>query len=325
MQRHMQPLFILSLPRAGSTWIQRLLASHSDIATVSEPWILLPYLYSLRSEGAAAEYDHQTLVQAVEDFCQHMPDGRNTYLREIRRTILNLYAAVAPDSTRYFLDKTPRYHLIAEDLFELFPDAKFIFLWRNPLAIAASIISTWGNGKWNIFRYHIDLYKGLANLTATYKAHERRSISVRYEDLVANPKTELNRLCGYLGLDYHDAMLRDAETQYLAGRMGDKTSAPALESQDRQIAKWKEVFRSPIRKAWAHRYLEWIGRERLQIMGYDPNELHQTLQAVPLDLKFLASDLGRLTYGIGCNYFQGPMLKQSLVSVIKGRRSYALR
>jgi hypothetical protein len=39
------PLFLLSLPRSGSTLAQRILAAHGGIATTSEPWILLPYLY----------------------------------------------------------------------------------------------------------------------------------------------------------------------------------------------------------------------------------------------------------------------------------------
>src|SRR5688500_15750036 len=62
------PLFLLSLPRSGSTLAQRILAAHEAIATASEPWILLPYLYTLRERGAYAEYNHRVLVRAVEDF-----------------------------------------------------------------------------------------------------------------------------------------------------------------------------------------------------------------------------------------------------------------
>lgn len=43
------PLFLLSLPRSGSTLAQRFLAAHDAIARASEPWILLPYLYTLRA------------------------------------------------------------------------------------------------------------------------------------------------------------------------------------------------------------------------------------------------------------------------------------
>ena len=39
----------------------------------------------------------------------------------------------------------------------MFPDAKVIFLWRNPLAVVASIVETWTKGKWNVDRWQGDL------------------------------------------------------------------------------------------------------------------------------------------------------------------------
>ncbi|MFV1990599.1 MAG: sulfotransferase, partial [Acidimicrobiales bacterium] len=46
-----RPAFLLSLPRSGSTLLQRLLGAHSMVATVAEPWLLIPPLYALRDEG----------------------------------------------------------------------------------------------------------------------------------------------------------------------------------------------------------------------------------------------------------------------------------
>jgi hypothetical protein len=46
---------------------------------------------------------------------------------------------------------------------ELFPDAKFIFLWRQPLAVAASMIEAFGDGRWNLERYAVDLWDGVEN------------------------------------------------------------------------------------------------------------------------------------------------------------------
>ena len=68
-----RPLFLLCLPRSGSTLVQRVLASHAEIATVSEPWLLLPLLYSIREHGIRAEYWHQTAAQAIADFIEELP------------------------------------------------------------------------------------------------------------------------------------------------------------------------------------------------------------------------------------------------------------
>ena len=91
----MKPLYLFSLPRSGSTLTKRMLGSHPEITTTSEPAILLPSLYSLRHRGVMAEYDHGSLNIAVEDFCQYLPDGVDDYLSEIGEFALRLYARAA--------------------------------------------------------------------------------------------------------------------------------------------------------------------------------------------------------------------------------------
>jgi hypothetical protein len=81
------PVFLLSLPRSGSTLAQRILASHTEVATTSEPWLLLPYLYTLRDHGVYAEYSHSTMVTAIRELCSSFPSGEKDYLDEVRRLI----------------------------------------------------------------------------------------------------------------------------------------------------------------------------------------------------------------------------------------------
>src|SRR5215217_1222403 len=133
----MKPIFIFSLPRTGSTLLQRVLSAHNEVSSVAEPWVLLPLLYSLRKNGAYSEYGNNLMVSAVEDFCSELPNGRDDYLFEIRECVLRLYQKVSKssDSPSYFLDKTPRYHLVADDIVQMFPDGKFILLWRHPLSV----------------------------------------------------------------------------------------------------------------------------------------------------------------------------------------------
>src|SRR5206468_7765156 len=90
-----RPVFVLSLPRSGSTLLQRMLASHPEIATSSETWLLLPQLYALRPHGAQAEYGHRTAARAVQDFCSVLPGGQDAYIAEVRRSVLALYELAA--------------------------------------------------------------------------------------------------------------------------------------------------------------------------------------------------------------------------------------
>ncbi|MBT8101022.1 MAG: sulfotransferase, partial [Gammaproteobacteria bacterium] len=52
----LRPVFLLSLPRSGSTLLQRMLMTHPAISSVPEPWLLLPIFYPRRTSGHSAEY-----------------------------------------------------------------------------------------------------------------------------------------------------------------------------------------------------------------------------------------------------------------------------
>jgi hypothetical protein len=297
MNTNPKPLFLFSLPRSGSTLVQRLLAAHHDIATATEPWILLPYLYTLKNKGIYAEYSHWRLREAIEDFCLEFPNGKNDYLDEIKEFILNLYAKATKNKEKYFLDKTPRYHLIIEEIINLFPDGKFIILWRNPLAVIASLIETFGRGYWNLYDYQVDLFDGLENLIANYQKYPDRIHAVRYEDIVANPEQECQRMFANLNLSFNAEIVENLDRVQLKGIYGDRTGVKQYQSvSDRSLEKWKSILNNPIRKAWCRQYLQWIGNERLALMGYKMEQLMEQLNTAPLSMENVPSDLKKIIF-----------------------------
>jgi hypothetical protein len=292
-----RPLFIFSLPRSGSTLLQRMLATHPQVATSSEPWILLPQLYALRPYDAQAEYGHRTAARALHDFCDILPGGRAAYLDEVRRTVLALYE-LAADGATWFVDKTPRYHLVVDEVMEMFPDARFVFLWRHPLAVAASMIESFGRGHWNLDRYSLDLYGGLERLAAAQARDDPRARAIRYEDLVADPATTTAGLFEFLGL----APAEDAATRFtdvdLAGRMGDRTGRKVYDAvTEESVSRWRQTMRNPLRKRWCAAYLRFVGPERLEAMGYDPGGIERELASIRAGGALLASDAARRLYG----------------------------
>ena len=307
------PLFLLSLPRSGSTLAQRILAAHEAIATTSEPWILLPYLYTLRERGAYAEYSHRVLVRAVEDFCKVLPHGRDDYVAEIRELALRLYCKASPDGTRYFLDKTPRYHLVSDEIIAAFPDGRYLLLWRNPLAVVASLIETWAGGKWNLYRFKVDLFDGIENLIQTYERHEDKVHAVRYEALITQPEETWGNVFRYLGLPFDSSVLALFGNVELTGRWGDHTGTERYaEVSSEPLERWKRVLNNPVRKAWCRRYLRWIGRERLAVMGYDLDVLIAELDALPTSYRRIASDVGRGYWGLLRDLSEPHILGQKL-------------
>jgi hypothetical protein len=292
------PLFVLSLPRAGSTLVQRVLASHEEVSTAPEPWVLLPQVYAMRERGIAAEYGQAPSSRAIREFARGLTGGETAYEEELRGFVERLYARASSDGGRYFLDKTPRYHLIAEDLFRLFPEARFLFLWRNPLAVAASIVETWGSGRWIVDKYRVDLFDGVANLVHAYEKHRDRVSSVRFEDLVGDPDAAWPPVFEGLDLRFDPGVLTRFGDVRLEARMGDPTGSKRYgELSTEPLEKWRITLRGPVRTRWARSYLRWIGAARLSVMGYDLAELMRSLDEQPSSSASIGSDLARAAYG----------------------------
>jgi Sulfotransferase family len=290
-----RPLFVLSLPRSGSTLLQRMLSTSPAVATASEPWLLLPQVYALRQDGARAAYGHRTAARALTDFADSLPGGRDAYLEEVRRMALAVYARAAGDA-EWFVDKTPRYHLIVDDLMAMFPEARFIFLWRNPLAVAGSIIESFGAGRWNLDRYDGDLRDGLVRLVDAHERHDPRATAVRYEDLVAEPEETVGRLLAFVGASAPADPAAFASVG-LAGRMGDRTGRARYSAVvTTSVERWRETMRNPVRRRWCERYLDFLGDDRLARMGYDRRQIRDELDGLPHTASHVMSDVARRLY-----------------------------
>src|SRR5689334_1852927 len=105
-------------------------------------------MYTLGNRETDTNYWHVTMIGAVHDFFDNLPGGRDAYYEELRHFARRLYSRAGAPEAQYFLDKTPGYHVIAHEIGHVFPDAVLIFLWRNPLAMLASSIEVWSDGRW---------------------------------------------------------------------------------------------------------------------------------------------------------------------------------
>lgn len=282
------PVFLFSLPRSGSTLLQRMLGSHSEVSTVAEPWLLLGQLYLQRNYGLMAEYGHAPMYRALHDFCSELPDGIHSYNKHLQEFIHGLYREASPSGTRYFLDKTPRYSFIAKEITSLFPNAKFIFLWRNPMAVAASIQSLWG-----VEAFHKDLHDGLENLVQAAKHLGSKGLTIQYEQLLEHPKETLHCVMQYLELENDRDCLQAFNEVELKGRMGDPTGRFTYKNLSNDpIDKWERRLNNPVMARWARRYLAWVGKDRMAYLGYDYDQTrNQVISLSRLQLKTAIQDI----------------------------------
>jgi hypothetical protein len=319
MQNKITPIFIFSLPRAGSTLLQRILGADKSIGFSGEPWILLPFFYSMKGRGVVSEYNHTVMSQGIQSFTDYMQGGEGAYYREIKMLAERLYRSASKDSDRYFIDKTPRYHFIVDEILKVFDDAKFIFLWRHPLAVPASCIETWGAGKWNAYYFECDLYGGLERLVSAYEANQDRAWAINYEALVGDPEAILSPLFeDYLQMRFNPEILTKFGKLELKGRMWDPTGVKMYSSVDtRPLEKWKATMSGFIRKRWCHNYLNWIGEKRLGIMGYNMEKLQSEVDDLPVSFSELSSDVIRMAHGKVCRQVEGALFKGNMPFLTK--------
>jgi len=219
-------IFLISLPRSGSTMLQRILGSHSQIHTVSEPWIMLHPLYALKRQGIQSEFEWTLSRNAMDDLLKQFPEGEEVYIRALQAMADVVYSRLRELSGKpLFLDKTPRYYFIIPELARVFPEARFIFLQRNPLAVFSSILKSWfGNNPVqlkNSYNY-TDLTKGPRLILEGMQELGHRAFRVKYEDLVSQPGREIRQLCDRLNIPFEDEMLNYNERCQLTGRYGDQ-------------------------------------------------------------------------------------------------------
>ena len=279
----MTPIFIFSAPRTGSTLLQRMLSCHADIATTPEPWVLLP-LISMSKQGAhLSKYSSQVGTQAINDFTKEI-DNNNNYNELLADFVLSLYQGVKQGDESFFIDKTPRYYYIIDEIINLFPNAKFIFLFRNPVQMYASVLTTWCNNSFfKLYRNKDDLYLAPKLLSNAYEKYQDISIAVNYDDLVNNDKDECSKILTYLGI--HDKLKVPFECENSSFRkdaMGDPTGQTKYTNISTQsIDSWRVIFNNPLRKWYLKRYIDSLGDTVATIHTYDKTSLKQEIDSLP--------------------------------------------
>ncbi len=280
--------------------LQRMLATHPQIATGPEPTFLLPLLKLTDADAVAATFDQRFTAAAIEDFLDSTGDASSTYDELVRAAAEVAYRRAAGDDARYFLDKTPKYHVVAHDLVRIFPDSPAIVLWRNPLAVIGSILATWGGGggRWNLQHFRLDLYEGLPALIDAVVRDPARFHVVSYETLVSAPDDTTGAIFDHLGLDPAAARVARFGDVELRGRIQDQNvgSEGFKTVRTDRVDHWRSVLANPVRRAWCRRYLRWLGHDRLAVMGYDLDDLMAELAALPSSSRFLLSDAVKMPY-----------------------------
>jgi hypothetical protein len=223
------PIFIVGANRSGTTLLRLILNAHPRIAIPDELIYFGSHLAGTPIEQwRSPDLSRLEYEQFVEDFlttnCRPLDAiDRDELKAEILSGALTfrqpyhyvLEAWAKAHGKERWGEKTPGNLFYADIIVEMFPDAQFLYVVRDPRAGVASMqrVSLFPNDVvFNALSRRKHDTQGRKLLRSSVPARQRRT--VRYEDLVQNPASTVRSLCDFLGEEYTPSMLRfheDAE------------------------------------------------------------------------------------------------------------------
>ncbi len=203
-------VFLVGFPRSGTTLLGQVLARHAAVVTIEEKPLLREALHAFidRPGGLA-----RLAALPADEIARH----RAVFWR-------NVAAQGVAAGGKVVVDQTPLDTLHLPVLAKLFPDSKIVFAMRDPRDVVLSCFR-------RLFAVNGYLYEflSLSGSARFYGAAMRLAelyraplglpwLTVRNEDLIADFDSQAGALCGFLGLDFQDAM-RDVSAAAKARRI----------------------------------------------------------------------------------------------------------
>ena len=206
--QNIDPIFIVGLPRAGSTLLEQILASHSQVDGTMELHNVLDLAKRLR--GRDADQDGTPRYPAI------LGDLDNDLFAQFGAQFID-QTRIYRGSGQLFIDKMPNnfFHIGLIKL--ILPNAKIIDARRHPMACCFS-------GYKQLFGEGQEFSYGLSQIGEYYKEYVRlmahwdsvlpgHVLRVNHEDVVADLETQVHRILDYCGLEFESACLEFHKTE----------------------------------------------------------------------------------------------------------------
>ena len=201
------PIFIVGMPRAGSTLLEQILASHSEVEGTMELPDLMAIARQLRpANGSGHESNYPAAVATLT-----RADFEALGSRYLERT------AVVRSGAPYFIDKMPNNFAHVGLIHLILPNAKILDARRHPMACCFSVFKQlFAQGQ--AFSYSLDeigrYYRDYVGLMSHWDSVlPGRVFRIEYEAVVEDTEKQVRRMLDYCGLEFERGCLEFYRTE----------------------------------------------------------------------------------------------------------------
>lgn len=277
--RIVDPVFVVCPPRSGSSFLFETLQRSPSLFTVGgESHLLIEGITALTPGAHGWESNRLTADDATDGVVSFLKDRFVSQLRDRD-------GKRPPGGATRLLEKTPKNALRVPFLARAFPDARFVYLYRDPRETISSMLDAWRSGRfvtypdlpgWNGSPWSLLLTPGWRDLDGRPLAEvvtrqwaatvdvllddlealdPDRWCVASYDRLVADPYEEITRLCDFLDIDWDDELAEplpdsrhtlDSPHPEKWRRNADELE-PQLEIMSAAAQRARDVFSSPPR------------------------------------------------------------------------------
>ena len=222
-------IYLLGVPRAGTSLLSTILSCHRSLSFAGdETQIFLLNNFIYKKLPNLSEIKMRELLRAAKSRVEFFDLLADHYLE-------------LQVGTERFLEKTPEHAFHLERLYNVYPNAQFIFSAREPRDAYASICRSR-----NLPDPSLDGYAASWNsLTSNYFLFPKKRVHlVRYEDLVRDPDSIVSEVCSFINVDYEQTMLDPEMHAKMSGsyRLHDYHARIGEPISPKSIGSWKKTL-----------------------------------------------------------------------------------
>jgi hypothetical protein len=286
------PVYIVGMPRSGTTWLAWLLAQHPSIATLHQSglfyafdhlrkWWKRDVRFSRWSWQAGEPPPPESLYEVSTSAGELTDAALHAYCRHVAA---HIYGQLAPRTggPKVVVEQTPEHLALAPFIASVFPEARFLHLVRDPRAVYVSMreaVASWADaGSFPTSPIQAAAaWKRSVRLGGELAGRTRNYYLVRYEMLHAEGPAELGRMLAWLELPTDPVSCERAVEACRIDKLREKTSAARGFYRKGSAGGWQdELSRSALRK------IEYVCGEELERWGYE--RLHPDSRTKPLSV-----------------------------------------